>query len=761
MRYTLPLLTFLLIITSTLSAQQIKISGKIIDAVESSPIGFATVSLLKQDSTFVKGVNSNDDGRFSIPDVAKEEHLLSISYLGYETQILPLQKSEKDITVSDIALHPASIALNDITVTANPIIHKIDRDVILPSTAQLKASTSGISLLQNLMLPRLIIDQVNNVVKTSNGSEVQLRINGVIVTYSEVLALLPEDVIRVEFHDNPGLRYGDVEAVLDFITRRKNSGGSVNTELMNNPFSGFGNNSLNAKVNRKKSEFGFNSNQWYRNLDFTRNSEQTFVFPDKKIQQNRIGETIPFNTMGINNSLNYSLQESGKYFFNAAIRQYYRNTPNSWDDEISVYTSGNSAPVNVYKQTSYRTNAPLLDLYYERNLKNEQLIIVNVIGKYAYNKTDYTFQERRNDVLYTDIHNLNKSKKYTFVGEGIYEKTFATSKISAGLRHTQAYTESTFASSTESLVDMNQSETYLYGEYQIKKGKFNSSLGIGGTRTYYSTGGNKTEKYIFRPVLRVTYNINEGTYLKYNGTIYNRLPSEGDLNDVEQDIDSLQVRRGNPNLKPFMTYQNTLWGGYKKGIIDLNLWMRYRYVDGNIANDIFFEDGKFINQNNNQIAFHNFMSELRIQVQPIKDHLTMSITPGIARYINKGDNYTHTFTHWYYNAEVNASYKKWIFNAFLSNSFQYFEGETLYLGEIWQNISAGYKTDRFSISGGIINPFTKEWKSGQEVWSAFIPGSSTVTSPSISKMPYLKISYNINFGRQYKSGNKKIDNNDI
>lgn len=760
MRYTISLFVFLLTITNTLSAQQIKISGKIIDAVESSPIGFATVSLLKQDSTFIKGVNSNDDGRFSIPDVSKEEHLLSISYLGYETQVLPLHKSEKDITVSDIALHPASVALNDVTVTANPVIHKIDRDVILPSTSQLKASTSGISLLQNLMLPRLIIDQVNNIVKTSNGSEVQLRINGVIVSYSEVLALLPEDVIRVEFHDNPGLRYGDVEAVLDFITKRKNSGGSINTELMNNPFSGFGNNSLNAKVNHKKSEFSFNSNQWHRNLDFTRNYEQTFVFPDKEIHQNRIGKAIPFKTIGLNNNLNYSLQESGKYFFNAAIRQFYRNTPDSWDNEQSVYTSENATPVNVYKHTSYRTNAPLVDLYYERNLKNNQLIIVNLIGKYAYNKTDYTFQERRNDILYTDIHNLNKSKKYTFVGEGIYEKSFTESKISVGLKHTQTYTESTYSNST-ALIARRQSETYLYGEYQIKKGKFNSSLGIGGTRTSYSVEEDKNEKYIFRPVVRITYNINEETYLKYNGTIYNRLPWESDMNDVEQSIDSLQIKRGNPNLKPFLTYQNTLWGGYKKGIFDLSLWMRYRYVDGNIANEIFYENGKFIHQNMNQIAYHNFMGEIKIQVQPIKDRLTMSITPGVARYISKGNNYIHTFTHGYWNAEVNANYKKWIFNAFFASSFPYFEGETRYIGEVWQNINAGYKTDRFSILGGIINPFTKVWKSGEEVWSASIPSSSIVTSPSISKMLYLKISYNINFGRQYKSGNKKIDNNDI
>ncbi|PXV69083.1 outer membrane beta-barrel protein [Dysgonomonas alginatilytica] len=762
MRYTLPILTILATITSTLSAQQIKISGKIIDAVESTPIGFATVSLLKQDSTFIKGVTSNDDGLFAIPQVAKDTHLLSVSFLGYETQVIELSKSEKDITVSDIALHPASIALNDITVTANSIIHKIDKDVILPTAAQLKSSISGISLLQNLMLPRVIIDQVNNVIKTSDGSEIQLRINGVIVSYSEILALIPQDIIRVEFHDNPGLRYGDVAAVLDFITRRKSSGGSINAELMNNPFVGFGNNSFNAKVNHRKSEFSFNSNEWDRDLDFTRNSRQSFIFPDKEIHRNRVGEAIPFKTRGINNNLNYSLQESGKYFFNAALRQFYRNTPNGFDDEKSTYYTGDSEPVNVYIHSAYRTNAPMLDLYFQRDLKNQQLIIVNVIGKYTYSKTEYKFQESRNDVLYTDINNLTKSDRYALVAEGIYEKTFGTgSKLSTGLKQTQTYTESTYSGSSEAQVNVNQSETYLYAEYQLKKGKFNTSLGVGATRMYYSVQGSKTEKYLFRPTLRMTYTINDAAYIKYNGIVYNRVPSEGDLNNVEQEIDSLQIRRGNPNLRPFMTYQNTLWGGYKKGIFDFNLWMRYRYINANIANDIFFEDGKFINQNNNQRAFHNLIGELRIQVQPIKDHLTFSFTPGIARFINKGNNYLHTYTRWYYNSDMTANYKKWIFNAFLANSFHYFEGETLYLNESWQNVSLGYKTDRFSISAGVINPFTKEWKSGSRVFSALVPMSSQVTSTSISKMPYLKLSYNVNFGRQYKSADKKIDNSDI
>lgn len=764
MRPTLFILISFLATAVSLSAQPIKITGKIIDAVESTPIEFGIITLQTQDSTIVKGVNSNDDGKFIITGAnINQKYLLSISYLGYQTQTLALSPAQQDIALGDIALQPSSILLNDVTVTAAPIIHKIDRDVILPNAMQVKSATSGISLLQNLMLPRIIIDHVNNAIKTSNGSEVQLRINGVVASYPEVLALIPEDVIRVEYHDNPGLRYGDVEAVLDFVTRRKNSGGGLNAELMNNPFSGFGNNSFNAKVNHKKSEFSYNFGQYYRDFDLTNNSEQTFIYPNgQTILQERVGSSTPFKTMGISNSLNYSLQESGKYYFNAALRYYFRETPNFWTDDNSTYKSGTSnVPIDTYKRSSYLSNSPTLDLYYERNLKNKQVIIFNIVGQYSFDKWIYQYQEKRNEQVYTDIVSWDRNQRYDFRAEGIYEKSLESSKFSAGIKHSQSYTKNTFESNSKTLSNINQAYSYLYAEYQMKTGKLNSSLGVGATRNYYSIGDEKTEKYTFRPVVRLTYNINDDLFFKYNGTIYSRTPNNSDLKDIEQAIDSLQVQRGNPYLKPSLTYQNTLSGGYKIGILNLNLWSRYNYTNKNISSEIFFDNGKFVTQSNNQKSFHHITAQLQFQVQVIKDRLSVSLTPGVNRYINQGNNYTHTYTNWYYRTEINGNYKKWIFNAYLNNKNKYFEGEYLYTGEPWQDINFGYKTDRFSISAGAINLFLfSKWNTGEENWSAIAPSSVNTTANNITAMPYLKFSYNINFGRQYKSISKKISDSE-
>ncbi len=49
----------------------------------------------------------------------------------------------------------------------------------------------------------------------------QLRINGVEVTQPEIIAIRPTDVIRIEYIDNSGARYGNAGAVLNYIVKRE------------------------------------------------------------------------------------------------------------------------------------------------------------------------------------------------------------------------------------------------------------------------------------------------------------------------------------------------------------------------------------------------------------------------------------------------------------------------------------------------------------------------------------------------------------
>ena len=106
------------------------------------------------------------------------------------------------------------------------------------------------------MLPKIQVNPLSNEIKIPGNGEVQLRINGVKVELDEVKALLPSDIIRLEYHDNPGLRYGNAEVVLDYIVRRPETGGSFSVDMSQGVNALWGEHRVSGKINHKKSEFG-------------------------------------------------------------------------------------------------------------------------------------------------------------------------------------------------------------------------------------------------------------------------------------------------------------------------------------------------------------------------------------------------------------------------------------------------------------------------------------------------------------------------
>lgn len=76
---------------------------------------------------------------------------------------------------------------------------------------------------------------MTNTISVSGGGNVILCINGVESTESQIAAIRPQDIEKIEYHDNPGLRYAGAAVVIDYITCRHNTGGNLSlthSELM-------------------------------------------------------------------------------------------------------------------------------------------------------------------------------------------------------------------------------------------------------------------------------------------------------------------------------------------------------------------------------------------------------------------------------------------------------------------------------------------------------------------------------------------------
>ena len=739
-----------------------KISGKVTDDSTNQGIEYANVSLMAQDSTFITGAATDNSGNFLLKEVKDGNYILCISCIGYDNSYLSIRNLKANLQLGELPLSANGVLLEGVTITASPVIKKTDRQIILPTEMQAKAASNGLTLLRNLQLSRIIINPVNNNISAPGGENVQLRINGVEVTQAEVIAIRPADVIRIEYIDNPGARYGNVAAVLNYIVKRRESGGNISTDLTNGISSktGYGEYNLSAKYNFNKSEISTTAYWGRRDLKWTRENYESFRFPELFQENKEIGEPTKVKYDALNFNLNYSYQDNDKQLLNIALRNNYNDTPHSMADRISTLHEG-EAVYSISDLSSSKVVIPSLDIYYQRNLKHKQTIYADVVASYLDSKNERTFVQKMPDKDDTDIYSNTKGQKYSIIGEGIYEKQFNDGKFTGGVKHTQAYLQNKYAGNVENKITMNTAETYLFAEYQSKIKGLNYTVGIGAMRTYNSQEEYSSEKYIFKPTLSLSYSINGQWFFRYNGYVSGYAPSLSDLNDISQAMDKYQIRKGNPDLNSVTFAANTLTASWQSKYITVELFGRYSYDSKPIMESTYYEDGHFIRTTENHKGFHRMNLETTIQLRPYKEYIALKITPFLNRYVSYGNAYTHTHTNAGLRGSLMAMYKNWVLMAEMNTSNHILWGETLTREEKLHTIMAGYNTEKWSVSAGVLNPFTKKYDQEIENLSKLAPYRQLAYSKNLSPMFMVNVSFSLDFGKRKDSQGRRINNKDV
>jgi len=353
-----------------------------------------------------------------------------------------------------------------------------------------------------------------------------------------------------------------------------------------------------------------------------------------------------------------------------------------------------------------------------------------------------------------------KGNKYSLIAEGVYEKKFQNGTLTAGLKHSQSYTENSYTGNVTSNVGLTVAETYGYAEYQLRMNKFNYTLGLGASRMHTTQDGIGLEKYIFRPQLRALYNINNNSYVRYSGYIAAYPPSLSDMNNVTQNIDELQVQQGNPNLQTSWYQNHQIYAGYNKGIFGAEFYAQYFYVNKPAMEHTYLSDSIFIHTIINQGAYKHICSLLALKLRPWKEHITFNVSPEFNRYIMEGNNYFHTYNYWSVRASVLAIYKNWAFYADAPTLKNDFYGETLNTDKHLMTIAAGYSTQKWSAGVMMFNPFSKNYPMATVNYSALTPYRSEVCTENLGQVIAFKLTINLNYGRKYNAANKRLDNKD-
>lgn len=764
--------TKLLLLLSVLSilsmqAQNLSIKGRVTDTTQ-KPIIAANVSLWTADSILVTGVTSDSQGRFTFNKIKAGDYRLSVSFIGYRSELL-LLKLNKSVDLEDILLEENAVSLDEVTVSASNVLQRVDRQIILPSESQVKRSFGAYDLLNTLGIARLQVDKLNNSMSVSGGGAVQTRINGIKVTDKEIAAVRAKDVLRVEFIEDPGKQYGDEElgAVVNIILRQRETGGMVNFQLSNSPHRVWGENFLTAKFNYKNSEWGidyFNKNGKYHARLV---SDETFFLGDRTI--NRIKEGIQDESPTLNfiNNVNltYNLTKTDKYVFNAILRNNIYNAP--YEKQLNkMWAKGSTDYIYSYVHNHSSSYSPALDLYFQHALPHQQSIQLNVTGTLIRSTNNRKYKEYRNeDDPLADILTLVDGDKRSIIGEAIYEKSFKDVKLSGGARHYQMRTENEYKGSNPTTSKMDQSQTSAFFEVQGKVKDFSYAGSVGMTRAWFKEDDEDHTYYTFTPTVRLSYNLKKAGFLRYRFNVSPSIPSLGSLTDVEQAMDTLQIVRGNPLLKTFQQFTNSLSYNYSKKKFNANLSVRHQYYDSPIMESVFVENGKLILKDENQRSFQSLNTELMIGTNGadlfgLKDFLTLYATAGFTRSWSEGLEYSHTYNNFYYGVMAELQHK----GVSLLGQFRKVQnrlyGETIRKNENQVVFMGMYTKKSLQVALGVMFPFTNNYKTGKERVSEVAPFTSETFVKETGRMFILRLGYSFEFGRRHKTGNKSLNNTD-
>ena len=758
MRQLIMLISMLLVQGMAMASN--RIGGVVLDDNDASPLIGATVVLSDEMGKQVMGVTTDADGRFLMKEVEAGSYVLQCSYVGYESFTMKLTSFNKNIDLGEIRLKSSSALMDEVVVKGEKVIQKIDRQLVMPTEAQKKASTNGVSLLQHLQLSGLTVNPMTKSIATNDGEAVQLRINGVQATHEEVVALRPEDVVRVEYHEQPGLRYGGAAAVIDYIVKRKESGGNVSADLTNgvSPL-GFGDYQLSGKYHQGKSTFTALMQWSRRDLEWNRENEETFYYPHQVIINREVVASpnrIKYDY--ITTSLNYNYTNGEKSMLNIAFRNNTKDIPHSFTDRNTLLYQEDKV-YEVKDREQSKTVIPSLDIYYQLNLKNGQHLYFDVVGTYLGSDYGRTYSMTEQGETPVEIISKTEGDKYSLIGEAIYERPMWGGKFTTGMKHNQATMDNAYQGDALTKVSMKTAETSLFAEYQSKVKKLNYTLGIGAMRTFYSQGDAKQEKYIFRPTLNLSYSLGK-VFLRYNASLSGYAPSLSELSDVEQPMDAYQVRRGNPDLKSVTYFTNRLSASYRAKGVSAEVSARYSYDDKPIMEETLYENGRFIRTYDNQKAFHRLNFQANLQLQPFKQYVSIKLNPYFNRYISRGNTYTHTHSNWGFRGSIIGMYKNWIAMLDMFTSYHEFWGETINKGEAVHSVALGYNKEKWAIQALVFNPFTKDYHQGVENVSKLAPNKQVAFSRDFCPMFMLNVSFNLNFGKQKSEANQRIRNSD-
>ena len=655
-----------------------------------------------------------------------------------------------------------SQTLSEIVIEAPTVIRKSDMDVYFPSKSAVENSKNGMQLLNNLMIPSVFVNDALGSV-TAAGQSVQVRINGRQATVDQVRALIPETIKRIEWIETPSLVYNGANYVLNIIVANPTLGGSLMLRAMPSLNTYFGNYNGNIKLNNGRSqwEIGLNYNPAY-NVKIHRDYYELFTYPDGEIitrTEKPLGGHFDDSTGGGNVSYNYVKPDTTIFVVDFNFRRVFPSVT-EYNGLLSVSSPQETLMLNDAKGTDGFT--PSLSMYLQQNLSRNQTLLVDFKASYYAGRSWSEYVEKPyGDVDYeedlTDIYTNIKDRNQLYSVEADYIKNWNNGRFSAGASYTANRNRSQYENLDDRIFHQRQDKVYFFAEYFHRFGKWTASAGMGVQYTEFlfreTNQGNHS--WSPRPQATVTYSLNRSHNFRLSFTSWQSAPSLAETNVVPQQIDSFQWQVGNQNLKTSSSYMLTFLYGFNLPWVTGSFGIRAYTSPNAITPLLYWDEDKLITTYENSAGgLQNLSFFLAPRVEIIKDWLMLSAYIQYRMEHMRGMGYNLRHNAWSGQGMIALQHWGFVLSAQYRYSQRDLWGEKISWGEDFNIIELQYNWKNWQFAMGCIMPFGK-YDHGSKSLSKWYKNEQHTRMDM--RMPYVQISYNLQWGHQKRSVQKLIN----
>ncbi len=650
--------------------------------------------------------------------------------------------------------------LDEIVIEAPKVIRKADMDVYHPSKSAVDNAKNGVQLLSNLMIPTLTVNDALSSIQAA-GQSVQMRINGRESSIDQVRALLPETIKRVEWIDNPGLRYNGANYVLNFVVSNPALGGSLQTiarPALNTAW-GFYMADVKFNVGRSQWEVGANfklTNKIKTHRDYT----ETFTYTDGTTltrDENSLGGEMD-NTLG-NVWASYSYIRPDTTVFVAEFGLNHKFTDKFVYNGLLSLSDG-SDDILLNDIHGDKGSTPTLSLYWQQNFSHRQTLALNFSSSFYFGRSysDYLEQLPGAAAYLTDIHTDIKDRNQAYAVEADYIKNWSNSRFTAGASYTANRNRSEYRNLDGQIFHQRQDKVYFFAEYFHRFGKWSATAGMGVQYTdfLFNESNRGNHSWSPRPQATITYSLNQNHNFRLNFTSWQSTPSLAETNIVPQQLDGFQWRVGNQDLKTANSYMLTLRYGFNLPRVGGSFGIRAFTSPNAITPLLRWDDERLVTTYENSRGLQNLSFFLAPQIDIVPGWLMAS---GYIQYRMermRGTGYTLNSNAWSGNASIHLMHWGFVLSGQYVRAQRDLWGEKISWGENLNLIDLCYNWKSWQFSAGIIMPFGK-YDQGSKSLSHW--NSNEQHMRLDMRMPYITVSYNLQWGRQKRGAQKLVDVN--